>query len=68
MLLFYSCEDGETVAEDSIPRHMLGMVMIIILCNTYFCSLYNCRIPFSVDLLRDCLKITALYFNSVTFF
>ena len=24
MLLFYSCEEGESIREDSIPRHMLG--------------------------------------------
>ena len=24
MLLFYQCEDGEEITEDSIPRHILG--------------------------------------------
>ena len=24
ILLFYNCEEGETVAEDSVPKHMLG--------------------------------------------
>ena len=24
MLLFYNCDEGESIREDSIPRHMLG--------------------------------------------